>query len=92
MRDTMRTLLKLIEECAEVQQAAIKVMDFGAYSKWPDANSPSNLEHLTLELGDLLAIIEVLRNETTLDIDPDKLNVAKANKMKKLEIYLPVLS
>jgi NTP pyrophosphatase (non-canonical NTP hydrolase) len=91
MRGTASTLLKLIEECSEVIQAACKVLDFGPDSRWPDSNAPSNIEHLTSEIGDLLAVIDVLRDETDLNISNKDLIVAKEKKIKKMEIYLPHL-
>lgn len=91
MRHLGDTLLKLIEECSEVQQAVCKLMAFGPESRWPDDNAPSNLEHLSLEIGDLLAVIDVLRDETTLGLSKAEIDTAKINKMKKLEIYLPHL-
>jgi NTP pyrophosphatase (non-canonical NTP hydrolase) len=91
MRHLKDTLLKLIEECSEVQQAVCKLMAFGPESRWPDEKAPSNLEHLSLEIGDLLAVIDVLRDETLLGLSQVEIEIAKSNKMKKLEIYLPHL-
>jgi NTP pyrophosphatase (non-canonical NTP hydrolase) len=53
-------LLVLIEECAEVQQAVSKIFRFGTESKYPDENSPSNIDTLEQEIGDVLAMINSL--------------------------------
>lgn len=48
-------LYLLIEECAEVQHAATKILRHGMASHNPDAiRAPSNRESLERELGDLL--------------------------------------
>ncbi len=69
-------LIVLMEECAEVQQAASKILRFG--------NDQDKIGALTQELGDLLGIIEWVTRE--FDIDPDTLiqyGELKQTKMKK---------
>jgi len=69
-------LIVLMEECAEVQQAASKILRFG---KTDEAT-----ERLTQEIGDLLGIIDWVTKE--FDIDPDTLiqyGELKQTKMKK---------
>jgi NTP pyrophosphatase (non-canonical NTP hydrolase) len=49
----------LIEECAEVTQAATKIMRFGTGSEW---DGVTNISRLESEIGDLLAMIDILVN------------------------------
>jgi hypothetical protein len=53
-------LVCLMEECAEVQQAASKCLRFGLDDKYPERNS-TNREDLLNELVDLDAIAEMLQ-------------------------------
>ena len=92
MRHFERSLIKLVEECSEVQIEALKTVSFGPESRWPDDTAPSNKEKLITELGDLLAMIDVVCNEIGLDISEEELHIAKLKKMKKLETYLPHIS
>ena len=89
MRDLKTALLKLVEECAEVQQAALKIVNFGMHNSWPPGNQYTNRDHFILELGDLLAVASVVQKETSLNISDEDVKTAIENKMKKLEIYLP---
>ena len=52
-------LLITQEECAEVTQAISKVFRFGFDSQWP-VGTPPNRERLAQEVGDLLAMIDIL--------------------------------
>lgn len=60
--DISHLLILLMEEGAEVTQAASKVLRFG-----PDGTFPGNqftaLDRLTTELGDLYTVVEMLRNQ-----------------------------
>ncbi len=53
------TLLILQEECAEVTQAISKCFRFGLYNVKP-GKPATNVEHLETEIGDLLAMIDLL--------------------------------
>lgn len=76
-------LLILQEECAEVVQAVAKCNRFGFESKHPFVeNSPTNIEHLTEELGDLQAMINLCVESGI--VDPWKLDRARAAKGMKL--------
>lgn len=86
MRDTNTVMSVLQEECAEVIQAVSKINRFGFSSSW---DGKTNLESLVMELGDVLALIDVLLEDTDINISREDLEVAKANKMKRLEIFLP---
>ena len=52
----------LIEECAEVQQAATKTLRFGLKDRKKGVG-PTNEEHLAYELNDLSAVVELLNAE-----------------------------
>jgi hypothetical protein len=91
-RNTGLVLQCLQEECAEVIQIASKISRFGAYSRNPeDPNSLSNIELLHQEIGDVYAVLEVLKNQTVLTIDDELIEKMKQKKLEKLEIYLPYI-
>lgn len=91
-RDTGLVLQCLQEECAEVIQIASKIIRFGAYSRNPeDPHSKSNIELLHQEIGDIHALLEVLKTQTSLTIDDNLIEVAKRKKLAKLEKYLPYI-
>lgn len=81
--NTREILLILQEECAEVTQAISKCFRFG-----PDQVKPgkelTNLKFLQEELGDLLAMIDLLVWEDV-GVKWDDLNVAKKRKFEKLK-------
>lgn len=72
----------LQEECAEVIQAASKIKRFGIYNR-KDGDDLNNLQNLEMELGDLLAMIDLCR-EAGLGITEEGLE--KAKKAKKLRL------
>jgi len=81
----------LQEECAEVIQAVSKINRFGADNVKP-GKPKTNREHLEEELGDMLAMIDIMLE---LDIvDMDNLEIAKRAKIVKLKqwsnIYVPL--
>ena len=67
------------EECAEVTQAISKVFRFGFTGIH---NGKSNNEHLEEEIGDLLAMIELLYADGVID----EANVAKASVAKLIKL------
>jgi NTP pyrophosphatase (non-canonical NTP hydrolase) len=74
----------LLEESAEVIQAVSKVFRFGWDSCHPDTPNFSNKEHLTEELGDLIAMVKILCDKKI--IDENLLSAAikaKATKLSK---------
>lgn len=75
----------LQEECAEVIQAASKIKRFGVVGK-PIVTTLSNLESLELELGDLLALIDLTRDSLGLTVDG--IEQARVNKMARLSKYM----
>jgi NTP pyrophosphatase (non-canonical NTP hydrolase) len=73
-------LLILQEESAEVIQAVSKVFRFGYDSVW---NHQSNKEHLEEEVGDFLAMIQIMVDIGM--IDTFAIDIAKRNKIEKLK-------
>jgi NTP pyrophosphatase (non-canonical NTP hydrolase) len=86
MRDTKEVMAILQEECAEVIQAVSKINRFGMESEWQGI---TNKESLITEIGDVLAIISILVDETDININSDDLQKAIDAKYTKLEIFLP---
>lgn len=70
-------LKRLSEECAEVIQAASKMMRFGRIGQYDDGRT--NEEVLLQECGDVLACI------SRLNFDPFKLDQASIRKLEKLD-------
>ena len=83
--DTREVLLILQEECAEVTQAVSKCFRFG-----PDQMKPgkerTNINMLEEEIGDLLAMVELL-TDLDIGVTPEGLEQAKKNKFEKLKIW-----
>lgn len=83
--DTREVLLILQEECAEVTQAVSKCFRFG-----PDQMKPgkerTNLNMLEEEIGDLLAMVELL-TDLNIGVTTEGLEQAKRNKFEKLKIW-----
>ena len=77
-------LLITQEECAEVTQAISKVFRFGMDAQWPEG-SPTNKEKLEEEVGDLLAMIDILIEHGTLT--NSHVQQAKASKRIKLKTW-----
>ncbi len=81
---TQETMIILAEECAEVIQAVSKIIRFGLDVHRLNAPLQSNRAHLEEEVGDMLAMIELLVNSgiiTKAGIDSAK--DAKIVKLKK---------
>jgi NTP pyrophosphatase (non-canonical NTP hydrolase) len=72
----------LQEECAEVIQAVSKISRFGIDNLKP-GKPKTNREHLEEELGDLLAMIDILCGMGAVELD--NLRVAKLAKIEKLK-------
>ena len=71
----------LQEECAEVIQAVSKVRRFGIDNYKP-GKSKTNREHLEEELGDLLAMVDIMLEQDI--VSWGNLEVAKKAKIEKL--------
>jgi len=80
---TKEVLLIMQEECAEVTQAISKVFRFGINSYHPSTGL-SNRESLVNELGDLLAMVDLILEDTTLNVTREELENAKQSKFQKL--------
>jgi NTP pyrophosphatase (non-canonical NTP hydrolase) len=72
----------LQEECAEVIQAISKIFRFGADMSYPTNDSPTNRNKLEEEIGDLLAMVEILVAAKYLD----ETHLSEASKNKKLKL------
>lgn len=79
-----QALLILAEECAEVIQATSKCQRFGWDGQHP-SNSKSNRLRLEEEIGDVLAMIEILTANHQLSTE--NIQQAKYQKFAKLRIY-----
>lgn len=77
-------LTLLIEEACEVAQVACKIKRFGLGSYHPNKGRGfTNRAELQREIGDFLAIVDILTTQGILD--KKTLTEAKAKKMIKLE-------
>lgn len=86
MNTTEYLLSCLIEECAEVIQRATKAQRFGLYEIQPEQYL-DNHERLALELADLMATIDLLKDEgVRLPISGAAIK-AKIGKVKKFMDY-----
>ena len=72
----------LQEECAEVIQAVSKIRRFGADNVKP-GKPKTNRDHLEEELGDMLAMIDIMLELRVISLD--NLEIAKQAKVEKLK-------
>ena len=86
MRDTKEVMAILQEECAEVIQAISKINRFGLNSEWQGV---TNKQALITEIGDVLALISILCDETDINIKDEEVHKAINAKYDKLNIFLP---
>lgn len=78
----------LQEECAEVIQAASKIKRFGIDSVHPfEENPKTNLENLEMELGDVLAMIDMCK-EAGIGLTNEGLEKAKQAKRDRLSRWM----
>jgi NTP pyrophosphatase (non-canonical NTP hydrolase) len=77
----------LQEECAEVIQAVSKIRRFGYDSRWPE-EGPNNRQLLEMEIGDLLAMVDILVERCV--ISDSNINDARAKKKEKLKIWTKI--
>jgi NTP pyrophosphatase (non-canonical NTP hydrolase) len=78
-------LLILQEECAEVIQACAKIKRFGEESRWPDEFAASTQECLEMEVGQVLAMIDILIERG--QISDSAVNEARHAKKEKLKVW-----
>ena len=76
----MEALLILQEECGELTQAISKCFRFGKDSKW---NDTTNLQRLESEIGDVLAMIDILIEGAY--VSDSNVNQARMDKKEKLK-------
>jgi NTP pyrophosphatase (non-canonical NTP hydrolase) len=86
MRDTHKVMAILQEECAEVIQAVSKIYRFGLNNSW---DGITNKQSLVTEIGDVLALIDILVTETDINISEEEIKEAVYNKKEKLKVFLP---
>ena len=83
--DVRETLIILQEECNEVAKEICKIMRYG-----PDQIKPgtdlTNIQHLERELGDLLAMVELLQ-DANVGVTSKGMNKAKKKKFEKLKLW-----
>lgn len=83
MNNNTREILQILqEECAETVQAISKCFRFGMDGSLSDG--PTNKERLIAELGDIIAMIELLQKNEE-DITEQKIQLAKNIKFEKLK-------
>jgi NTP pyrophosphatase (non-canonical NTP hydrolase) len=78
--DEIMTILQ--EECAEVISSISKCKRFGLHDLIPNTKE-SNMKRLTKELGDVLAMIDLLMNQNLLT--RDELDQYKQEKFDRLK-------
>ena len=87
---TEECLITLAEECAEVIQIISKIHRFGMTSHHPNDVKTTNLDSLHSEVGDVLTMIDLLREEGVLsDNMLQNAKLAKRIKFKKFSIFNP---
>jgi len=74
----------LQEECSEVIQAVSKIRRFGLDNSHP-TSSQTNIQHLEEELGDVLAMVDLLQSLNM--VTKYGLDNAKTAKIDKLKMW-----
>jgi NTP pyrophosphatase (non-canonical NTP hydrolase) len=82
--DLNKNLEILAEECAEVIQSKSKLIRFGINHRHHVTGRPA-IDHLQDEIGDVMAMIDILVASGVLD--KDGLGAARDRKLKKLELW-----
>lgn len=72
------------EECAEVTQAISKIFRFGFESQHP-VSLKTNKESLEEEVGDLLAMVDIMIEKCI--ISDEQVNLARQKKREKLKTW-----
>jgi len=91
-RSPVMVLTKIMEECGEVTQICSKILFYGIDNVSPKADNPSkasNREKLIEELGDVMANMKVLVENTDLGITWLEILSRRDAKYIKLENVLP---
>lgn len=75
----------LQEECGELITIASKNIRFGPDNYHPkDPDKVTNRDRLVQEIGDVLALVDCIRNSPLFDISHEELKEAKQRKLIKL--------
>jgi NTP pyrophosphatase (non-canonical NTP hydrolase) len=84
MNDKVKEIMDILqEECAEVIQAVSKCNRFGLYNAKP-GKPLTNAQHLEGEIGDLLAMVDLLQSKGIITkAGVDAAQAAKVEKLKK---------
>lgn len=77
------------EECAEVVVAVSKISRFGLDNYKP-GKPKTNREHLEEEVGDLLAMVDLMIEHKIIDVN--SVDTARAAKKDKLKIWSNIYS
>jgi len=77
------------EECAEVVVAVSKISRFGIDNVKP-GKPKTNREHLEEEVGDLLAMVDLMIEHKVIDVN--SVNLARAAKKDKLKLWSNIYS
>jgi NTP pyrophosphatase (non-canonical NTP hydrolase) len=86
LKETMDILQ---EECAEVIQAVSKISRFGIDGAKPGV-SKTNRQHLEEEIGDLMAMVDILIELEI--INQDNIETASRAKIEKLKIWSTIFN
>jgi NTP pyrophosphatase (non-canonical NTP hydrolase) len=88
LTDRQREILLIAqEECAEVTQAISKTFRFGLLESY---NAKTNQERLEEEVGDLVCMIELMKDSGI--IDPEFVRTASVKKKVKLEKWSTIFN
>ena len=87
--DTKEILTILQEECAEVIVEVSKCFRFGPDQMMEGVNV-SNIQRLEKELGDLLAMVELLVDKD-IGVSTDGLEIARTAKFEKLKQWSNII-
>ena len=84
---TQHLLTCLIEECSEIQKDACKSLRFGLDDMNP-RTEVKNRQAIAMEINDLLAIVEMLEEDSIVDLDLIGDRKAIDSKKVKVEHYM----
>lgn len=76
----------LAEEAGEITHAVCKALRFGLEDVVPNSLGQTNIDHLALEINDLLGVVELLKEHGVV-LDVPRVDLILAKK-KKVEFYL----
>jgi NTP pyrophosphatase (non-canonical NTP hydrolase) len=77
------------EECAEVVVAISKISRFGIDNYKP-GKPKTNREHLEEELGDLLAMVDLMLDNNV--VNQENIDIARKAKKEKLKLWSTIYS